>query len=847
MHLRLVCCVLVLLLTSCRKESIELASSKIKIEWSNDDGFWKISNVFVNQNGKWKSFGNPSGEYTILYSGTKPDSVPIRMFTNTGVEFPEQIFKYQQQFWKAATLPVTMNTAGEAVHFFPVAAEQQDGEIQFTYEHDYFTMVSHWRIDPRFPTDILITQKVVIKKDGYYSSGGASIAEVSEDDLAWATVPGYFQGKSIQEDSVLAYAYGQGVPAFPALYRERSMSTLTAIVDTRDSISYAVTASADLGRDPWENDRITHDKWNVAFSHMNRKGMLSPTLYYPVLGEPTSYRKAGDTIAYEFRYSLLHGDWFKSLKHTINDVFNFKESLDLRTNEQSLIDRVDDIHKYLTNQKTSLWNIDTYEGLTIGAQSYLGGVVGSKGDAMKNADYGAMWMLGKVTEDPLINERILPYALNFKLVQQQTKPGFFHGAAIGQYFLRQRRMFVEEWGEFVEPISLTYYTLIDMGNILLFEPSHKVLRERLRLGADLLLKWQASDGSWAVAYDRHTEQPIFTDIKDLRPTFYGLLVAYRILKDEKYLDAARNGADWLVKNGVEQGHFIGVCGDARYAPDFATGQISQALLDLYDVTQDERYRAAAIQAAKLYTTSIYTHPIPTNKTKTINGTVRRDWQIAQAGLSFEHGGIMGSAQRHGPIQLASHAGLFVRMFALTRDSIFIDMARAAAIGRDAFVDSKTSVASYYWNAMNKGAGPYPHHAWWQVGWIMDYLVAEAELRSEGNIRFPRGFVTPKVGPHQTLGFESGKIYNEAVNLVLNKELVTMTNPNIETLLALSKDKKKMFIILLNDKNKVVTDTVTLNARSKSITDLTEQKKIQTDRFTISLLPYGVKVIVIELI
>ncbi len=45
--------------------------------------------------------------------------------------------------------------------------------------------------------------------------------------------------------------------------------------------------------------------------------------------------------------------------------------------------------------------------------------------------------------------------------------------------------------------------------------------------------------------------------------------------------------------------------------------------------------------------------------------------------------------------------------------------------------------------MNKGAGPYPHHAWWQIGWITDYLLAEAQLRSDGQITFPRGFVTPK--------------------------------------------------------------------------------------------------------
>ena len=76
-------------------------------------------------------------------------------------------------------------------------------------------------------------------------------------------------------------------------------------------------------------------------------------------------------------------------------------------------------------------------------------------------------------------------------------------------------------------------------------------------------------------------------------------------------------------------------------------------------------------------------------------------------------------------------------------------------GRDAFVNEETGVASYYWNRFDHGAGLFPHHAWWQIGWIYDYLLAEAELRSNGKISFPRGFMTPKVGTHRTAGFASG--------------------------------------------------------------------------------------------
>jgi len=194
----------------------------------------------------------------------------------------------------------------------------------------------------------------------------------------------------------------------------------------------------------------------------------------------------------------------------------------------------------------------------------------------------------------------------------------------------------------------------------------------------------------------------------------------------------------------------------------------------------------------------------------VKGRPREDWEISQSGLSFEHGGIIGSANGAGPIMLCSHAGLFIRIFQMTGDSLFATMARAAAIGRDAFVDSATSVASYYWNAMNKGAGPYPHHAWWQMGWITDYLMAEAQLRSGGKIVFPRGFVTPKVGPHQSYGFAPGVIDAQSARLVERTGLVIQDNPDMEVITAVGTDRRRLFVVLMNDRKDTMQTEIRLD-------------------------------------
>jgi hypothetical protein len=837
--------------------TVKLENEKLRIVWTKSNEGWKIGTIQVKQNGKTQNLASPSGEYTLLYAAEKPSDSASQIFkTTTGIAWPDPVYKYQINVWKESTSPVSLNTAGAAIHFYPSEAKTTGpNTIEFSADTEFGKLLSVWSFDPRFPGDIIVKQNFSSKKQGYYSIASPTLATVDEKELSWATVPGYFQGREIQKNMVLSYAYGQGLPPLPVVYRERCASTFSPILSTKNNLSFSVIPDPGLGRDPWALDKNTHQDWFLGISHMNRKAQLSPTMYYPVLGKQGSGLEANASLNYGFRFSILNGEWYKLLEHSVNDVYAFKKTLTLRKNEQSLVSRIEEMKKYLSDKQTSLWNIEEFNGMKIGGQSYLGGVVGSNKDAQKNSDYGAMWMLASISKDRYLNDSVLPYALNFKLAQQQTEDGFFKGAAMGQYYLARSKKFVEEWGEFVEPVSLTYYIMLDIGNILLFEPDNKALKQRLTYGADLLLRWQKPDGSWDVAYDRHTHKPLFTDLQDLRPTFYGLMVAYRILKDQKYLAAAKKGADWFIKNGVEKGNFIGVCGDARYAPDFATAQAAQALLDLYDLSSEKKYQQAAIQTARMYLTSIYTQPVASEKIKTVNGIQRKDWQISQSGLSFEHGGIIGSANGGGPILLCSHAGMFIRIFQLTGDSLFVEMARAAAIGRDAFVDKKTSVASYYWNAMNRGAGPYPHHAWWQIGWITDYLMAELQMRSNNKIVFPRGFVTPKVGPHESYGFAPGKIYGQEADLVMRDKLVECNNPNIEYITALSKDKKKIFLMLLNDigepgEAELKIDISKLGEKAVSVAgirSLSSNEKIEgNNNLKIQLKGYGIQVMELQL-
>jgi hypothetical protein len=796
--------------------ALTLSDTAVRLTWEKSAAGWALHEVVAldAQTNSSRALGHPSGRYTVLFSPTAPDDKAVGPPLSQFYDLAAERRQGDARMWARVTDGVSLNTAGRAIEFLPAKGVQSaDGALAFEHEDENASVRADWSLDPHFPGDVRVTLTLTAKRRGYYSIATPSVVTVPGEDLQWATVPGYFQGSTIENNLFLAYGYGQGLPAKPVVLRERTATTLASLMTHRSGVTLGVTAEPGTAADPWAKDADTRALWKLGLSHMNRDGELSPTLYHPVLGQEGSLLVPAEVRTFRFRYTVRAGDWFSVNEHIVQDIYRFPETLALREPQRSLADRLHALHRYVTDARTSLWRVEDFQNLRIGAQTYMAPVegAGGLGDSIKNSDYGAMWMLARLTGDPVLLRDRLPFARNFKLVQVQKEDGFFQGAVVGQYYLPSRKRFTEEWGDYVEPVALTYYALIDLGNILLFAPEDAEIRNRFRLSAERLLAWQHADGHWEVGYNRKSLKPVFTDLRDYRPTFYGLLVAYQMLGDEKYLAAAQRGADWLVENAVKAGRFLGVCGDSRFVPDFATGQISQALLDLHAVTGNARYRDAGIATAHAYVTSIYTHPIATNEPRIVGGLSRHEWQINQAGLSFEHGGLLGSATTRGPILLASHAGLFLRVYQLTGEAIFRDMARSAAVARDAFVEPATGVASYYWKGMNAGAGPFPHHAWWQIGWITDYLMSEIALRSRNAVAFPRGFFAPKVGPHSSYGFKPGTIFGEAAELAWSE--VSVDNPAVDYIVARATKGARVFLLLLNEVGRENNVTIVPDART----------------------------------
>lgn len=787
-----------LLSTACTSsDSLTVRNKEVHISWEQTDRGWEIARVSDRKGRPW---GLPDGSYTILRSDEKPSQEPETILNRGGdtLDFDIERFHFIAGDYNRAISSVPMNRAGEALRFFPQKGWKEGRTVRFESRTEWGLLRTSWSPDPDFPGDIRVESVFYPSLKGYYSVSTPTLAVLPEERLGWSVVPGFFQGDYIQPDFHLAYMYGQGLPHLPVVCNDNTVTTMITSMTQTDGATLALIPDPGYPRSEYTGDKRMHGiSWRCGLSHMNRRGELSPTLYHPVLGHDGSQLETGDSVVFGFRVTLSEKGWYELHKHAAYDIYKLGESLALKHTTLPLYKRMEATWDYILDDSLSFWRTAEYNGLTIGAQAYLGGVVESDGDAMKNSDIGAAWMLASMTGDPRLTEQRLPYIRNFKLMQQAPADDPNHGAAMGQYYLSKKKKFVEEWGDHIEPIGITYYTLMDLGNILLFEPGDSLLREALRAGAERLLALQHPDGSFDVAFGKHDGKAQFTDLKDLRPTFYGLIVAHRLLGDQKYLDAALRGADWFVSNATDKGAFTGVCGDARLINDFATAQAVQALLDLFDLTGRAEYRNAALRTARIYTTSIYTHPTPSRREVEYKGRKMEEWQISQVGLCFEHGGCAGSAVRSGPILLTSHCALFIRLYEETRDRLFLDLARAAATAREAHLSPRTHMSTYYWSQFDRGPGPFPHHAWWQLGWIADYLFAEAEMRSGHRISFPRGFMTPKVGPQRIFGFEAGTVYGAEAKPAMVKGVFDTDNTDIEVLTALATDRSALFLILMN--------------------------------------------------
>jgi len=198
------------------------------------------------------------------------------------------------------------------------------------------------------------------------------------------------------------------------------------------------------------------------------------------------------------------------------------------------------------------------------------------------------------------------------------------------------------------------------------------------------------------------------------------------------------------------------------------------------------------------------------------------WAVSCVGLGFEQPSTLGR-ERNRIIYQAVWAPEFLRLARYTGDKAFETYARNATVGR--WANYPGYYVAGHMDLVQDPAYPfvgpdqstiYYHHIVPHISWTIDYLVADAELLSDGRIEFPSlrengyAFFDGKV-----FGHAPGRIFDEkGCWLWLKRGAVVISNPQINTLTA--HNDKKFLAILTNQDTRPQAASISLSQKSLGI-------------------------------
>jgi hypothetical protein len=534
-------------------------------------------------------------------------------------------------------------------------------------------------------------------------------------------------------------------------------------------------------------------------------GQVHPALFGPVPGMEPAKRKAGQAQAFRFRLLAQSGDWYAGYRTAADEVFGWR---DYRQNDRrgSLTDAALNMIDLVRDDDAGGW-------WAAAKASYQ---IESRNGSTHSAPLVPLSLYYLTGDEDLFRRRVLP---TLEFMTSRNGPHFSPNHDVGGRYAV---------GGMDGP-SKSYGTPIYGGLWQMTGRRTPAFAEFAFPSADAVRR----TGSYGHA------QP-----------FDDWLSRYEITGDAESLRRARTLADAYLEKQIK----TAPTGDIGWEPFFLISYTPnwEGLLRLYEVTREQRYLDGAAFGARQLMTGVWTQPlfpageVPVNgdgmfagersiwwkgPTPYRLGSPRKPgdtpvrsapaWQVSNVGLSFEQPSTYRAGGGAGQmIYQAVWAPAFLRLARYTKDPQFETYARNAVVGR------WTNYPGYYATGLTDIPisprfpydGPdvtsiYYHHILPHLGWTIDYLVSEAELRSAGAVSFPS---LRQIGyayfDGRVFGHAPGRIgpINDA-RLWLRRDLVRCDNPQINFLTAHADGGRRFVVLLMNESARPETVRTTFAA------------------------------------
>ncbi|WP_414660930.1 glycoside hydrolase family protein [Horticoccus sp. 23ND18S-11] len=613
------------------------------------------------------------------------------------------------------------------------------------------------------------------KRAAWYSVGYTGAPAFATADLAENWQPFIWQEKRFPDRSYLTPAFECSLPA---TFVRHGNTTLGVVVDA-DEFPFSPLPLLDNSR------------FGVALR--TAAGEARPMVFAPMLGGAESKRAAGQAFGFKVRLFAGAGDITTAYEGVARRLYGFRDHR--RNAIASLNETLDNMIDYGMSRYS--WFIEELKGC-----SYSTDVPG----AVKNVSSLNPLNLALVTDDEEIFQRRAYPIVEFMLSREK----FLFSLDAKQKIQSPSRALLGPCA----PVSelATLYGITHGASPILRQLAERMLGKKRTLNLDDV----AEGGTWP-----------------------NQLAMYRETGEERFLNAARRGADAYLAERV-----------ARPAADFNvpglffwTGYVPQwiDLFQLYESTRDRRYLDAARHGARQYAMFTWMAPRIPDEDVTVNPggnapvywylknkghtpmTAPEErvpaWRLSEMGLTPESSGTMSG---HRAVFMANHAPWMLRIAALTGDRLLHDVARSAIVGR------YRNFPGYHINTARttiyEDAG-YPlrehkelsvnsfhyNHIWPHMSILLDFLVTDAFARSGGKIDFPAHFIEGYAYLQSKFyGDRPGKFFDrdDAV-LWLPRRLLKSGSVELNTLAARGRDR--LYLAFTNQSPEPVTTEITLSA------------------------------------
>lgn len=799
-----------------------IANDKVQVKFytvNTSNGPVIQNEIYTNVNGTWVKTNNRSEQNG--YMVIRTDKV------SSGAQ-PQDRYVYSSQYQKdgqpSSYMGIDIYKAGVSEWYIPTQIEVVgQNTVKLTANGSNGTITATWAI-----VDETLSPKVTIdatfNKDGCYTIGATEGDELTYDQFYFALAPFRVQSKRVDDDG--------------GIYNEQYLFTPMGCYTLTENNMYSaqkVTKGVVVDPSMTRTDVVKRTDGEYGIAMKGADGGYHGMVFAPILGQPDAILKAGETTTYSYRIISTVSDWFDNYKfiaQEIYDIDSYREHIYANLN-----DAIFNTRKFSLDEERSGWDpLD---------KGYWN--IESK-NTVATADPMQALQTYLLTEDEnYLVKRTLPTLAAFMTrgnLQFNTKGGL---AASNGYISIDKIPY--PIGDFINIFNMNV-----RGG--LYELTRGQVPYLLETGINNTLAGKNING-----YNSMT--PFSDD-----------MYMYEYTGDKKYLDNAMKLADIYIKDVVYGPQELQINWDAfiytNYYPNLP------ALVDLYELTGEQRYLDAAYYTAQYLLTTLWI-PGVTKEQRDLPLLVNYDtkntfngyhnwygdeqralgaddktdytetvpaWTVARSGLGVEQANTFLMGGYSGNIIMSMWVGDILKLATWKNDEYLAIAAENAMVGRFA------NYSGYYYgrfgatNIQNKAdfpykgpdvSGVYYHHLPPFMAMLEEFLITLPMYRSNGQIEFPSVRQSGYAFFYSNhYGYEAGKVYDmNDMWLWMDEGVLDSGHLQIDWMGA-RKDGKAAFM-LMNQSAEDVTTTVTFGEKVGAVADAATLYDAAGNKTTVSVV------------